>query len=347
MKKRTIKKLFAVGLSMVMLLGTAACGAKEEAKAPAEEEAVEEEDASTEEAADEKITVGVNLFYRRDEYYADVESTFRTYGEELGYEVVITDADADVPTQISQVEDLITQGVDILCIAPIDHDALIPPLQEAVDAGIPVICYDGGLNSDEIPETKVIFDYPGSGRMVGEWACQYVDENLGGTAKMAVLDFPASTVVGIQTVDGFLEAVAEHDGIEIVAQQDGKASRVDSMAAMENILTANPDLDIVYAFNLDMCIGAANAIEAAGSDAVVCGGGWGQEGFELLENGHPHIKALAASSPVTQARDTLDAVTAVLAGEELPAETKSSATLLTQENIKDFDWRSVVEARVK
>lgn len=345
MKKRTLKKLFAIGLAMAMLFGTAACGAKEEA--PAEAPAEEEEGAPAEEAADDKIVVGVNLYYKRDEYYADLDSTFKSYGAELGYEIVITDADGDVPTQINQVEDFVTQGVDVILIAVADPEALIPPIEEAVNSGIPVICYDGGINGTGIAATKCIFDYPENGKLMAEWVMEYVDENLGGAAKIAILDFPASAAVGVPTVNSFIETVSAHEGIEIVAQQDGKASRVDSMAATENILTANPDLDLLFAFNMDMGIGAVNAIEAAGSDAVVCCGAWGQEGFEMLENGHPILKAIIAASPVTQATDALNAVAPALAGEELPDETLSHGTLLTQENIKDFDWRSVIEARVQ
>jgi len=348
MKKRTIKKMLAACLAGVMVFGMTACGTKEEPSAPADtSEPAAEGEAPTEEAGDDKITVGVNLYYRRDEYYADLESTFKQYGEELGYNVVVTDADGDVPTQINQVEDFITQGVDAILIAVADPEALIPPIQDAVDAGIPVICYDGGIASDEIAATKCIFDYPENGAILGEWAKEYVDKNLDGKAQVAVVDFPPSAAVGVPTVKGFVESISEHEGIEIVAQQDGKASRTDAMAVMENILTANPDLDLVYAFNLDMAIGCANAIEAAGSDAVVCGGGWGQEGFEMLENGHPILKALCASSPLTQAKDAMDAVAPALAGEDLPAETLSHGELLTQENIKDFDWRAVVEARTK
>lgn len=357
MKKRTIKKLLAVSLSLAMVLGMAACGSsgettesaktEEAAGDAADDDTAEEDTAEPAEASkDEKITVGVNLYYRRDEYYADLESTFKQYGEELGYEVVVTDADGDVTTQIHQVEDFVTQGVDAILIAVADPDALIPPIQAAVDAGIPVICYDGGIASDDIAATKCIFDYPENGAILGEWVKEYVDAELGGKAKIAIVDFPPSAAVGLPTVQGFIDSVSQHEGIEIVAQQDGKASRTDSMAVMETILMANQDLDLVYAFNLDMAIGCANAIEANGnSDAIVCGGGWGQEGFEMLESGHPILKALCTSSPVTQARDAMDAVAPALAGEELPAETLSHGELLTQENIKDFDWRSVVDAR--
>lgn len=345
-----MKKLIALLLALVMALSMIACGAQEETAASATEAATEAAaeaatEAAAEAAEDDKITVGINLYYKRDEYYADLDSTFKAYGAEKGYEIVITDADGDVPTQIAQIEDFITQGVDYILLAAADPDALVPVCQEAVDAGIPVICYDGGITGNDVCSTKVIFDYPENGKLAGQWICDYVDENLGGSAKVAILDFPPSASVGVPTVNGVIEVLNAHEGIEIVAQQDGKASRVDSMAAMENILTANPDLDIVYAFNLDMTIGAANAIEAAGSDCVAVGGGWGEEGFTMLENGHPIIKALVSSSPVTQAKDAIDAIGKLMAGEELPDETLSHGTLLTQETIKDFDWKSVVEAR--
>ncbi len=349
MKKRTLNKLMALGLAASMVLGMAACGSsgdtKEEGQGTAESTTASEGDTATADVdSGDKIVVGVDLYYRRDEYYVDLETTFRAYGEEKGYEMVISDADGDVTTQISQIEDFITQGVDVILLAAADPTALIPACQDAIDAGIPVICYDGGIDSD-IPATKVIFDYYEDGAMVAEWAKQYITDNLGGKAKVAILDFPASPIVCGLRAQGFAETISQLDGVEIVAQQDGKASRTDAMAVMENILTANPDVDLVYGINYDTGAGAASAIEAAGSKAVVCCNAWGQEGFEKLENDDPYIKCMAASSPVTQAHDAIDTIAPALAGEELPKETLSHSTLLTAETIKDFDWQSIVAAR--
>lgn len=334
-----MKKLIALLLALVMALSLLAGCAKQE---PAKDEPAANNTADA--PADKQITVGVDLYYRRDEYYVDLESTFKTYGAEKGYNMVICDADGDVATQINQIEDFITQGVDVILLAAADPDAMIAPVQEAIDAGIPVICYDGTINSD-ITATKVVFDFYEDGQMVGDWAVQYINENLGGKAKIAVLDFPASPIVCGLRAQGFVDAVSKLEGVEIVAQQDGKASRTDSMSVMENILTANPDVDIVYGINYDTGAGAAAAIEAAASKAIVLCNAWGQEGFQKLENNDPIIKCMAASSPVTQARDALDAVEKLLAGEELPKETLSHSTLLTAENIKDFDWKSIVDAR--
>ena len=342
-----MKKLIALLLALAMALTMMACGAKEEA-APeaAAPEAEAAPEAAPEAAEDDKVVVGVNLYYRRDEYYVDLESTFKQYGAEKGYEMVITDADGDVPTQISQMEDFITQGVDYILLAAADPTALIPVCQEAIEAGIPVICYDGTIDSDD-PATKVIFDFYNDGEICGQWAAEYIEKNLADkeTVKVAILDFPASPIVCGLRAQGFKETVEKVANVEIVAIQDGKASRADSMSVMENILTANPDIDLVYGINYDTGAGAAAAIEAAGSSAVVCCNAWGKEGFEQLENNHPIIKCMAASSPITQAKDAIDAVGKLIAGEELPLETLSYSTLLTAENINDFDWESIIAMR--
>lgn len=295
-------------------------------------------------AEEEPFTIGVDLYYRRDEYYADLESTFITYGEEQAYNMVIQDADGDVQKQIQQMEDFITQKVDAIAIACTDPDALVDVIERAVAAGIPVVCFDGGANSDKI-STKVIFDYALNGQLTGEWAVKYINEQLGGKAKVAILDFPASPVVCVPMADGFEKCVTELPGVEIVARQDGKASRVDSMAVTETILMAHPDVDIIYGINFDTGAGALAAVQAANSKAIVICAGWASEGFEMLENDDPNLKVMCANVPVVQAKDTIDAITKLIAGESLPAETLSVPTLLDSTTIKSFNWRSVVDAR--
>ena len=297
--------------------------------------------------AEELKTIGVDLYYRRDEYYVDLESTFTTYGAEKGYNIVIQDADGDVTKQIQQIEDFITAGVDAIAIAATDPDALVDVLDRAVDANIPVVCFDGGANSKKI-STKVIFDYAKNGQLTGEWAVNYIKENLADkdVVKIAILDFPPSPVVSQPMADAFQACVETLPNVKIVARQDGKANRTDSMAAAENILTANPDLDIFYGINFDTGAGALAAVQAANSDAIIICAGWASEGFEKLEANDKNLKVMCSNVPVTQAIDTIDALTAIFNGEELPAETISMPTLLDATTINDFDWESVVAARV-
>jgi len=299
-------------------------------------------------AEEKKKVIGVDLYYRRDEYYVDLEATFTNYGAEKGYEMVIQDADGDVAKQIQQMEDFITAKVDAIAIAVADPDALVDVIDRAVDAGIPVVCFDGGANSGKI-STKVIFDYVKNGQLVGEWIVNYINEQLKDKekVKVAILDFPPSPVVCVPIADAVQAAVEALPNVEVVARQNGKANRTDSMAAAEDILTANPDLDIFFGINFDTGAGALAAVQAANSNAIVTCAGWASEGFELLEANDKNLKVMCANVPVTQAKDTIDAIAAIFEGKELPAETISQPTLLDASNIKDFDWQSVVAARLK
>lgn len=347
--KRSLLSLFACVLTVCLLasLFVACSGQKEEEvseenKVSDSSEKVEQQKSN---GADEKKVIGISLFYRRDEYYKDIEASFLYEGEKAGFELLIQDADTDPAKQTQQIEDFVQKGVDAIALSCCDPAGLVPAIETAVDAGIPVFTYDGPSESDKVV-THVGFDFYEDGASVGRWVKKYIEENLGGKAQVAIIDFPQSAIVCALRAKGFRDVMESMEGIEIVAQQDGKASRTDSMAVMENILTAHPDVDVVFGINYDTAAGAAAAIEAAGrNDIIVTGGAWGVEPFEQLEANHPILKAFFVTSPAVQAHDTIQAIKDYFAGKDIPKEIKSQSKVYDANNIKELDWRSIVERR--
>ena len=122
-------------------------------------------------------------------------------------------------------------------------------------------------------------------------------------------------------------------GVEIVARQDGKASRTDSMTVMENILTANPDVDIVYGINFDTGAGAWPPFRPRARIASSSAPAGLPRALRCSRADDPNLKVMCANVPVVQAEDTIDAITAIFNGEELPEETISMPTLLDAETI--------------
>lgn len=293
----------------------------------------------------EKKVIGISLFYRRDEYYKDLETAFIEEAEKAGFEIIIQDADTDPVKQTQQIEDFVQQKVDAIALAAADPVGLVPAIEAAVEAGIPVFTYDGPASTDKVV-THVGFDYYEDGKLVGEWTKKYIEENMGGKANVAIIDYPQSAIVCAQRAQGFRDVMETMPGVKVVAQQDGKASRTDSMAVMENILTAHPEVNVVYGINWDTCAGALAAIEAAGrEDIIVVGNLWASEAFEMLEQNHPIYKAGAVSSPVVQARDTIAAIVDYFAGKEVPKETMSHSTVYDATNISELNWREIVAKR--
>lgn len=289
--------------------------------------------------------IGISLFYRRDEYYKDLEAGFKVAAKKAGYTLLIQDADTDPAKQTQQIEDFVSKKVDAIALSCTDPAGLVPAIEAAVAKGIPVFTFDGPSNSKKVI-THVGFDFYEDGLLVGQWAQKYISSKLGGKAKVAILDYPQSAIVCAKRANGFADAVVKNmPGVKIVARQDGKASRTDSMSVMENILTSNPDIDLVYGINYDTGAGALAAIKAAKSKAVVVCNAWGVEGFKQLEANDPIMKAFACSSPAVQAADTIKAIGEYFAGKPVPKDYMSHSIVLDATTIKNFDWRSIVALR--
>jgi ribose transport system substrate-binding protein len=337
-------KVFAVILAlMVMVSAFAGCRANKDEDTNKGTTTQAEKTSDT--TVEKKKVIGISLFYRRDEYYKDLESSFIYEAEKAGYDVIIQDADADPAKQTQQIEDFVQKKVDAIALAAADPAGLVPAIDAAVDAGIPVLTYDGPSESKKVL-THVGFDFYEDGVTVGEWAKKYINEKLGGKANIAIIDFPQSAIVCGLRAKGFRDIMESMDGVKVVAQQDGKASRTDSMSVMENILTANPDVDIVYGINYDTCAGAAAAIEAAGrKDIIVLGGAWGEEPFTKLTNNDPILKAFNVTSPAVQAADTIKAITEYWEGKEVPKDYISESKVYDAETIGTLDWKAVVARR--
>lgn len=289
--------------------------------------------------------VGISLFYRRDEFYKDLESGFLSGAEEYGFIVNIQDADADPGRQTQQLEDFIAMGVDVIAFAASDPDGLIPAVQDANRAGIPVFTFDGGVNGGEVVSFIGMDNYL-AGKLAGEWAKEYILSELGGRANIVILDFPQSAVVCGDRVRGFTDVVNTIPNARIVAQQDGKASRTESMSVMENILTAHPKIDVVFGINDDTIFGGIAACEAAGrTEMVFVDVGWSQELFLKLKNNDLYVRASAVQNPYDMAVSTMKAINDYLDGKSLPPEILQSAVLVTSENVDEIGWEEIVAKR--
>jgi galactofuranose transport system substrate-binding protein len=192
---------------------------------------------------------------------AQTES-MRNAAEENGVEIVITDAQSNTPKQVSDIQDMIAQGVDVLFIPPREEQGLEPALQSAREAGVPVFLVDREANA-EICEDYISF--MGSNFVEqGERAAEWLVEATKGKAKVAELQGTVGASVTADRGEGFKSVIDENSGMEIVASQSGNFNRAEGQNVMEQILGGNPDLDAVYAHNDEMAIGAIQALKDAG-----------------------------------------------------------------------------------
>lgn len=218
---------------------------------------------------DEVITVGFAQTGSESGWRsANTESMKEAFSADNGFELIFNAADNDTAAQIAAVRDFINQGVDAIVIAPIVEDGWDDVLQEAADAGIPVILEDRTVSApDDLYASWVGLDFKKEGVMAGEWAA----ETFGDTpTKMVVLEGTTGSAPANDRAAGFDEAV-EATAIEKIDSQTGDFTRDGGKTVMEGFLQkyGADGIDLVYAHNDDMALGAIEAIEAAGAEPGV------------------------------------------------------------------------------
>lgn len=194
---------------------------------------------------------------------ANTESMKEAFSEENGFELVFNAADNDPAAQISAVRSFISQGVDAIVIAPIVEDGWDDVLQEAADADIPVILEDRTVtSSDDLFASWVGLDFKAEGVTAGEWAAETFGSE---PTKMVVLEGTTGSAPANDRAEGFNEAIAG-TGIETIDSQTGDFTRDGGKTVMEGFIQKYgiDGIDLLYAHNDDMALGAIEAIEAAG-----------------------------------------------------------------------------------
>ena len=194
---------------------------------------------------------------------ANTDSMKEAFSEENGFNLIFNAADNDTAAQIAAVRSFINQGVDAIVIAPIVSDGWDDVLKEAKDANIPVILEDRTVSaSDDLFASWVGLDFKKEGEIAGQWAA----ENIGtAPTKMVVLEGTTGSAPANDRAAGFDSAI-EGSQIEKIDSQTGDFTRDGGKTVMEGFIQKYgiDGIDLVFAHNDDMALGAIEAIEAAG-----------------------------------------------------------------------------------
>ena len=188
--------------------------------------------------------------------------------EELGgtAQLLVAGGQTAVASQSSQLEDLVTQQVDGIIVSPLDGSAVLPALQKAKDAGVPVFLVDQPIaaGNEDLYESLIATDNVNAGR---ELATYLVTAMPDPELKVAIIEGAPGSVAGDDRLTGFMEGLAS-GGIEPVASATGEWDNAKALAAMENILTAHPDLQAVLSASDVMVDGILQALAGAGKTDV-------------------------------------------------------------------------------
>ncbi|WP_207211838.1 ABC transporter substrate-binding protein [Promicromonospora panici] len=247
---------------------------------------------------------------------ANTKSIQDTLTAENGFDLKFSDAQQKQENQIQAIRTYITQGVDVIAFSPVVETGWDAVLQEAKAAGIPVILTDRAVDSDDetLYESFIGSDFVKEGTTAGEWVVENFD---GDGLKVVELQGTTGSAPAIDRKEGF-EAAIDGSDVEIIDSQTGNFTRAEGKTVMEGFLNKHDDIDLVFAHNDDMGLGAIEAIEAAGMepgkdiqivtiDAV-------KDGMQALADGK--INYIVECNPLL-GPDLAKIAQAVVAGEEV------------------------------
>ncbi len=245
--------------------------------------------------------------------------------------VLAPEREVNIDQQVSILEDQITKKVAALAVAPAGVAELLPVLEKAKSAGIPVIIMDTDINWPG-KLSYVGADNKNAGRLAGE----FLAKTLGGKGKVAVI----RGILGIATHEdrlaGFRDGIAGAPGINLAAVQPANSERALGMSVMENLLTTHPDLKAVFATNDQMALGAVEAIAARNltGKVLVVGVDATAEAVRAIQAGR--LAADVAMHPEALGGKSVEAAIQAAKGQQVQPKISTGETLVTQENAAQF-----------
>ncbi len=319
-----MKKVFALNMVMALLVGVLAgwAGAPLSSTAPVE--------GTTTVSGGRTIAFATSTL--NNPFMVTIGDTLKEIAAEKGDTLIELDPQYDQATQISQIEDAVTQGVDAIFMIHVSADGVRSALEKAHEAGVPVFGIDDPLVDTDLIVANIYSDNHYAGVVCGEALLADFPDG----AKIAIIDSP--TMVGpVNRVEGFMEALENDiDKFDTVSQQDGKATLTDAQVIAENVIQANPDIEAFFCINDPNALGTIAALRAAGLNGTVkvYSVDGSPDAKAELESGD--LRITAAQSPINLAKITYETFEKYLAGEEVERDILVPTFGITAENVEEY-----------
>jgi len=213
----------------------------------------------------DKIVMGFSQVGAESGWRTANTKSIQESAKEAGIELKFNDAQGKQENQISAIRSFITQKVDVIAFSPVVTSGWDAVLKEAKDAGIPVILTDRAVDSTDtsLYQSFIGSDFVEEGKKAGQWL---VDQYKGKTGTVNIVELQGTTgsAPALDRQKGFGDVIKSDPNLKVVKSQTGDFKRADGKTVMETFLQSTPKIDVLYAHNDDMGLGAIEAIEAAG-----------------------------------------------------------------------------------
>ncbi|MEU6743372.1 ABC transporter substrate-binding protein [Streptosporangium sandarakinum] len=288
-------------------------------------------------SSDGKIVMGFAQVGAESGWRTANTKSVQESAKSAGIELKFSDAQQKQENQIKAIRSYIQQKVDVIAFSPVVESGWDTVLNEAKNAKIPVILTDRAVDSQDksLYRTFLGSDFVEEGKKAGQWL---VDQYKDGTDQVNIVQLEGTTgsAPANDRKEGFEQVISADPRFKVIASQTGDFTRAKGKEVMEAFLKANPKIDVLYAHNDDMALGAIEAIEGAGKapgkDIKIISVDAVHDGMQALADGK--ISFIVECSPLLGPQ-LMDLAKKVVKGEQVPDRVVTEETTFTQEQAKD------------
>jgi ribose transport system substrate-binding protein len=254
--------------------------------------------------------------------------------QELGAKLVIFNANNDPAAQNNAIETYIAQDVDALVVVAIDVNGVMPAVEAAAKAKIPVVAVDAILpKGPQVAQVGV--DNEAAGKLIGEHFLKVMNAEMGGQAKLGVVGALNSFIQNVRQ-KGFEDVVKSVPGVTMAGVVDGRNIQDNAMSAAENLMTANPDLSAIYATGEPALLGAVAAVESQGRQEKVKVVGWDLTASAINGIDAGYVIGVVQQDPAGMGAAAVEAALKAAKGETMPATIAVPVTIVTKDNVEPY-----------
>ncbi len=279
-------------------------------------------------------TIALIQINQQAQFFTDMNKGAEAQANKNGYKMVIYNANNDPTAQNNAIETYIQQGVDGLIVVAIDTNGIMAAVIQAANAGIPVVAIDAILPDGPHISQVGVNNY-GAGVLIANSFLDYVDNKMGGKAKIGIVGALNSTIQNVRQ-KGFTDTLTKNSKVEVVGVVDGRNVSEKAMSAAENLFTANPSMNAVYTTGEPALVGAIAATEAQGLENDIKIFGWDLTSHSINGIEQGYVISVVQQSPYNMGTYAVNVLKDSFNGKSVPRVIDVPITLVTKSNVSKF-----------
>ena len=252
-----------------------------------------------------------------------------------GVTLVVFNANDRPVDQNNAIETYIQQKVAGILVDAIDVNGLMPAVQQAAAAGIPVVAVDAVLPANGPQKAQIGVDNAKAGMLLAETFLPYVQSSMGGKAKVGVVG-ALNSFIQNQRQKAFIDAITGQPGITMAGVVDGRNIQDNALTAAETLMTGNPDMTVIYATGEPALLGAIAAVESQGKQDSVKVFGWDLTAQAIRGIDAGYVVAVVQQSPSGMGRAGIDALVTLSRGGTVDRTVSVPVAIVTKANVDPY-----------